>query len=192
MSKIYFTADCHFNHANIIIYANRPFLGINDLIPNSQLWVSQERKNQRALEMDTEIIKRWNDKVKSNDLVYHIGDFCFKGNTFKYYESKLNGKIVHIIGNHDYNNGIKSLITKAIMEFGNRVFLIQHHPPTTPLEIPDYVDCVLCGHVHNHWKHAVLDSIPIINVGVDVWGFTPISIESILKFIKQLKREGKI
>jgi len=193
MSKYYFTADCHFNHANIIIYAKRPFLGVNDLIPNTEFWVSDKRKAERCNEMNEEIIKRWNGKVKPDDLVYHIGDFSFHGDiSFRKFEDRLNGKIVHILGNHDYNNGVKSLVTNAIMEFGNRLFLVQHRPPTTPREIPDYVDCVLCGHVHNHWKHAVMEGIPIINVGVDVWDYTPVSIDSILKFIKQLKREGKL
>lgn len=189
MSKIYFTADCHFNHANIIIYAKRPFLRVNDLIPNTEIWVSDKRKMERCNEMNEELIRRWNSKVKKEDLVYHVGDFCFKGDkAFREFEKKLNGKIVHILGNHDYNNGVKSLIEKAIVQFGGRVFLVQHHPPTTPREIPDYVDCVLCGHVHQYWKSTELNGIPIINVGVDVWDYTPISIDTILKYLKKLKR----
>ena len=193
MSRVYFTADCHFNHANIILYTKRPFFKKEDVIPNTDLWVNDEIKNARCKWMNEEIIKRWNGKVRRGDLVYHIGDFSFKNKeeTDKI-EAQLNGKIVHIMGNHDYNNGVKSLITEAIMEFCNRVFLVKHHPPITPEEIPDFVDGVLCGHIHSNWKYKVMNGIPIINVGVDVWDFTPVSIESILKFLKHLKRLGEI
>ena len=53
----YFTADTHFGHGNIIKYCNRPF------------------KNH--LEMDDELIRRWNNVVSNEDEVYHLGDFEF-------------------------------------------------------------------------------------------------------------------
>ena len=193
MTNIFFTADCHFNHANIILpsYANRPFLKHGDTIGDTNLWKSYKIKSARCNWMNEEIIKRWNHKVKPNDIVYHLGDFCFKGNS-KEFEDKLNGKIIHIMGNHDYNNGVKSLIKCCIMEFGNMVFLVQHVPPTMDIEIPEFVDVVLCGHVHQHWKLSFSPDtkVPIINVGVDVWNFEPVSIHSILKYIKKI-REGK-
>ena len=36
---------------------------------------------------------------------------------------------------------------------------------------PNYNGVILCGHVHNHWK----TKNRCINVGVDVWGFSPVS-----------------
>lgn len=53
----FFTADTHFNHANILEYTNRPFLNVE--------------------EMDLEMIYRWNSVVRKNDLVFHLGDFAF-------------------------------------------------------------------------------------------------------------------
>lgn len=143
--------------------------------------------------MNETIIKRWNQKVSENDIVYHLGDFSFKGEKkAQYWESRLNGKIVHISGNHDYNNGVKTLIQSAILEFGNKIFLAQHQPPTMIQEVPDFVDGVLCGHVHGEWKHAYIGDVPIINVGVDVWQFTPVSINSILKYYDKLKQDQKV
>lgn len=45
---IYFTADMHFGHENVIKFDNRPFKSLE--------------------EMDEELIKRWNNKVGKADL----------------------------------------------------------------------------------------------------------------------------
>jgi calcineurin-like phosphoesterase family protein len=142
--------------------------------------------------MNNALINNWNKKVKKTDLIYHIGDFSFKGQEqCRLFESKLNGKIVHILGNHDSNNGVKSVITKAILEFGKKVILVTHVPPHFSLEIPEWCDMVLCGHVHNNWKYKFIDDTPVINVGVDVWDFEPISISTILKFYNKIMKERK-
>jgi calcineurin-like phosphoesterase family protein len=169
MTRIFFTSDLHLGHSNIIGYTNRPFKDINH--------------------MNEEIIKRWNKKVGVDDLVYHVGDFSFKNSDNKNrYEQRLNGNIVHILGNHDYNNGVKTLILSAIMEFGNKRFLVQHRPPEKDTYIENF-DMVLCGHVHQKWKDIFFQGVPIINVGVDVWGFEPITIDTILKYYDKIMKE---
>ena len=54
MPNTYFIADWHYGHENIISYDNRPFKTVD--------------------EMNTELIQRWNDKVRKGDLVYVLGD----------------------------------------------------------------------------------------------------------------------
>lgn len=163
--KVYFTADLHLNHANIIKYAHRPFKNISH--------------------MNREIIKRWNKKVNKDDLVYHVGDFCFKGQTnARMFEEKLNGNIVHIFGNHDRNNGVKTYIEKCMMYFGGKEVFVQHRPP----EIVVFSDFSICGHVHNSWLYKVMDDNHIvINVGVDMHNYEPISTISLLKLYNKIK-----
>ena len=55
---IYFTADIHFYHENIINHAKRPF--------------------KNADEMNRKIIDNWNNIVKANDEVYILGDVTMK------------------------------------------------------------------------------------------------------------------
>lgn len=196
--NIYFTSDCHFDHANIIRFCDRPFLKKGDVIDGE--WKSDKIKLDRCRWMNEEIIKRWNNKVKPDDLVYHVGDFSFKGNdSCKYFEDRLNGTIVHIKGNHDKNNGVKTYIRCCIMEWGGLSFYVLHHPPeenqigTLEARIMSSVDVVLCGHVHGKWKHKIIPfnvtkRIICINVGVDVWDFEPVSIHSILKYISKVRR----
>lgn len=181
MSRFFFTADCHFNDADVILHSNRkPFYrnGI-DNIKDTYLWVSDSKARTCCKKMDSVLMDNWNNIVSKNDIVYHLGDFMFsKGKSPKVYEDKLNGTIIHISGNHDKNNKVKGLIEACIMELGNLLVFVQHCPPST---IPENCDLVLCGHVHNNWKFTILDNIPIINVGVDVWNYTPINLETIIK-----------
>ena len=82
MSKIYFTSDHHFGHKNIIKFSKRPFKGVD--------------------EMDEMLIQKWNEKIKPEDDVYHLGDVGLSsfGKLSKILE-KLNGKIYLINGNHE-------------------------------------------------------------------------------------------
>lgn len=81
--KTWFTADTHFNHFNIIKYSKRPFTS--------------------SVEMNETMIKNWNDRVGVNDLVYHLGDFCFGTKEYHFTNifDRLKGKIVFIEGNRD-------------------------------------------------------------------------------------------
>jgi len=51
---IYFTADQHFGHANIIKLCSRPFSDVH--------------------EMDEALIENWNRRVTNGDTIYIIGD----------------------------------------------------------------------------------------------------------------------
>jgi calcineurin-like phosphoesterase family protein len=179
--NIWFTSDLHLGHENIIKYCNRPF------------------KNCEA--MNRALITKWNQRVESDDVVYHLGDFCFKGgveggtNKAKYWEDQLNGKIIHIAGNHDSNNQVVSILRAAILEFGGKIILAQHVPPTMRLEVPDFCDFVLCGHVHEKWKHVWLpdtnDSVPVINIGVDQWKFMPVKLSEVMRYYQAIIKRNQ-
>jgi calcineurin-like phosphoesterase family protein len=49
--------------------------------------------------MNVGIAKVWNDTVGSNDLVYIVGDFCWRNH--RKWINELNGKKVLLIGSHD-------------------------------------------------------------------------------------------
>ena len=72
--KIFFTSDHHFGHTNIIRFSERPFKTIE--------------------EMDDELINRWNEKVSSSDIVYHLGDISLaRPERTKEIFDQLNGTI---------------------------------------------------------------------------------------------------
>jgi len=83
MRDVWFTADFHFGHFNIIQYCNRPFA-------NSQ-------------EMDDVICERVNACAKPSDVLYFLGDFCLGGPERVFaYRKRLACRTIHFIeGNHD-------------------------------------------------------------------------------------------
>ena len=79
-----YTSDNHIGHFNAIHLCNRPYKTIE--------------------EMNTDIIKKWNAKVKPEDDVYILGDMFFKYTDIQQVKDilkTLNGKKHLIKGNHD-------------------------------------------------------------------------------------------
>jgi len=189
--KVYFTSDTHFNHANIIKYCNRPFYYEEDFVGEGELanrpWKNPVIKYRREEWMNKTLINNWNSIVSPDDIVYHLGDFGFlNSEEYAEYLNKLNGHVVLFKGNHDDQNKVKTYLDKAMMYFGGKVVFAQHHPPE---EIP-ICDFVICGHIHNNWKFKINKqnlNIPIINVGVDVNQYAPISTNSLLKQYREIK-----
>lgn len=82
---------------------------------------------------------------------------------------------------------MKSYLVTGVLVFSKKVVLAQHHPPIDINEIPKECDFVICGHVHDKWKHKFIEDIPVINVGVDVWDFTPIDVTELLHYYWMVK-----
>lgn len=149
----YFTSDTHFCHDNIIQHCNRPFKNIE--------------------EMNKTLVSKWNERVKPTDVVFHLGDFCWDEKRINEFVSKLNGHIILIKGNHDKSN--KAILSQATIELGGHEWQLIHDPAlaTSPY--------ALCGHIHEHWKFRGKEPLQLlVNVGVDVWDFRPITMNEIL------------
>ena len=176
--KTWFSSDTHFGHDNIRKYANRPF--------------------KTLLDMDTKLISNFNERIKPDDQVFFLGDFCFRntkggkvgeGTTHnaQFYQKMLNGHWTFIRGNHDNNNSLNTKIESVVINFGGGEIFLCHKPHDAN---PDY-KINLVGHVHELWKFKKLTNKSyMINVGVDVWKYMPISYDEIMKeFNKWLKND---
>ena len=81
-AKVYFTGDLHFEHFNAIKYDCRP-------------WPDVET-------MAAGMIDRWNARVTDDDLVYILGDVCYRSKCPAWhYLEQMKGHKVLIVGNHD-------------------------------------------------------------------------------------------
>lgn len=123
--------------------------------------------------MDQSLIDNWNSVVKSQDIVFVLGDFSFR-NPLPF-TTKLNGTQVFLNGNHDNRWEFTAL---QVISQGIHIFM-QHYP--YPKEVPDKTELILCGHVHDKWKKQEWNGIPMINVGIDVWDYKPVPLDRLLE-----------
>lgn len=157
---IWFTADNHFGHKNIIKYCNRPF--------------------KSAADMDQAMIANWNRVVHANDMVFHLGDVAFmEVGKAKHILQGLHGKIVLITGNHD----------KTRLETLPRWEAVHNYLETTiegqRIVLSHYAMEDWNGAFHGSWmlhghSHGRLDKgNNRVDVGVDCWNYTPVSFEEL-------------
>ena len=165
----YFTADTHFGHTNIIYHTNRPFKNTN--------------------EMDNKLIDNFNSIVGSQDDLYIIGDYSMVGPTKRLYLEKITRRLIGhkhlILGNHDrlkpfkyIDIGFESVHTSLELHIPEIGRCLLNHDPSVSCMVRDWI--LLCGHVHDLFRSIDY----VINVGVDVWDFKPVSISQIEDILK--------
>jgi calcineurin-like phosphoesterase family protein len=196
--NIWFTGCTHFGNLNIIRYCDRPFKDVE--------------------EMDREMIKRWNKKVKKNDIVYILGDFVMntcKRETYKWYMDQLNGIKILVMGNHDRqtivrgtNLGFAAVVWQAQILIGKRRVNLSHYPykPKWRVLFKEWLYLKL-----GIWKYPIKhkDKMMIddgrylchahthqkhkgkgrqIFIGVEAWDFYPVHIAEIANIIEEREK----
>ena len=164
--NIWFTADLHFGHEDILGYCRRPFANI--------------------AEHDEALIKNWNDCVADRDRIYILGDFAFRNHND--YLLRLKGRKYFIIGSHDTMNAEtkKHFITVSEMKtvrYRGRFFELCHYP------LRSWERCwegsvMLHGHSHNRITANNLS----FDVGVDANDYKPFSIVEIMEKVKEREK----
>jgi len=159
---IYFIADTHHHHKNVIRFDNRPFSNI--------------------YEMDNAIIANWNSIVKPNDTVYHLGDVAMSGKQqAKAIVDKLVGKIILISGNHDKKCASKLSRFETIKDMDviyYKEFSIHLcHYPIESWFRKNHNQYHLHG--HSHGKAQILKNR--LDMFCGNWNYTPVSIETIFE-----------
>jgi len=164
MSNIWFTADSHYDHSKIIQYCNRPFKNVD--------------------EMNEELIKRWNERVKHDDTIYHLGDFAFSKGPGKFFH-RLNGNKILIVGNHD-RQLTKHLPWQSVHDYYETKidgqFIVMCHYAFRVWNKAHYQSWNLYGHSHNTLKNNSQQW----DVGVDANDYRPINFEQIKEKLKTL------
>lgn len=139
---IWFTSDQHFCHQNILSYC-----------PN--------RKFSSVEEHDEHLIKVWNERVKSEDIVFSLGDFAFSSVEKSYgILDRLNGRKVLVSGNHDvrhlkhqeFKNRWSAIFhgyhEVEVKYNGHSVLVVLCHYPLESFNKMRYGSFHLHGHVH--------------------------------------------
>lgn len=169
---VYFTADTHLGHANIIRYCHRPFESVEA--------------------MDAALIDRINATVKADDWLYHLGDFSFRGGDPAAYRAKIRCRnMVLILGNHDpcFADGtprpefaslfkaVHPMLKVKVQFEGHARLIVLCHYAMRVWDRSHHGTWHLYGH-----SHGTLPDDPHAlswDVGVDANEFTPLSVEQI-------------
>lgn len=164
MSNIWFTSDTHFGHANIIKYCNRPV--------------------QSVAEMDELLTQNWNDSIRAEDIVYHLGDVTFYKDPelIEAVMSRLNGIKHLIIGNHDKVSVIGKyfytcLPYHELYRITKHPIILSHYPiESWNMKFHNSI------HLHGH-THGTIDNSGLrrFDVGVDCWVMKPVNLDEILE-----------
>ncbi len=182
---IYFTADLHLGHANVVKLSKRPFSSVE--------------------EMDEALIANWNARVKGNDTVYIVGDLIYKSKEPEGYLSRLKGKKVLICGNHDgwvekvdREKYFLSVSRYEEINVGGKTLTLCHYPLLEWRGSRRGLDCarlglLVHGHLHNRVEecYAPLFRLPhALNAGVDVNGFMPVTLEELTENNARFKKQA--
>lgn len=190
--EVYFTSDTHFGHKNVIGYCSRP-------------WKTVEEMDEALIENWNSVVKPHDCVYHLGDFAFA------KRPRIKEIVAQLNGHKVLILGNHDLNRkedfwreaGFevvhklgygKSLpyqlsidyvkgsrvpfymchypLKHAMGDYDKRDYLVPHAPEDDERNKP-----LVHGHVHEQWRLRP----NMVNVGVDVWNYKPVSLSKVIE-----------
>lgn len=171
MPAVFLVSDTHFGHWGVCRFLRED--GVTKLRP----WDNPEA-------MDEEMVRRWNDRVRPNDKVYHLGDVVINRRALPTL-ARLNGDKVLIKGNHDifkleeYTPYFRDVRSYHVMNG-----LILSHIPVHEESLGRF-GTNIHGHLHaNRVKKDGVIDVRYHNVCVENTDFAPILFEDVLKKIE--------
>lgn len=169
MSRIFFAADHHFQHSNILTFKNNnghPLRTFSDIDVHDQA-----------------IIDTHNAVVKEDDLVYFLGDVIWKTNSrARDIINSLKGRKRLCVGNHDDVN--------FLFPFFEKVYLWKYFPEHNLVasHVPiDHADLRGKRNVHGHLHEKAVklntgcSDFNYYNVSMERTRYQPILLNTVLK-----------
>lgn len=202
MTKIWLTSDTHYSHKNTLRYCGRPFWTI-DACDEAMIkrWNAVVKPEDTVyhlgdVAMHTVPMKRLLPRLNGNKILI-VGNHDLM---YSYFLKSRGQKFVDKMTKDYLDAGFAEINTNEVLclalpansqnklnESGGCVRL--SHFPTKNISDEFYNDrhsasrpeddgiLNICGHVHQHWLKRGNN----INVGVDVWDFTPVSLDTIIE-----------
>ena len=174
MPAVWLVSDTHFGHAGVCRFMR------NDGVTKLRPWDDSQ-------EMDEFMIAAWNERVRPNDKVYHLGDVVINRRAIPTL-ARLNGDKVLIRGNHDifrddeYRQYFRELRAYHVMNG-----MILSHIPIHEESLGRF-GVNIHGHLHANrvMKNGEID-VRYHCVCVEQTDFAPILFEDV---IKRIQAEG--
>lgn len=184
MINVWFTSDTHFGHRNIPVYSKRAFcLGDSELAKAELIWSGESKKgvwapSKESLDrMDEYLIGKINENVGRDDILWHLGDFCFwkraDTSVAKGYLDRINCKNVFLIsGNHDtpeIKRAFRECYDYREIKVQSRHVVLSHYAHCF-WNKSHYGSWMLYGHAHGSaegWLDSNMPGRKSMDVGVD-------------------------
>ena len=175
-----YISDTHFGHRNVINFDRRPFADIN--------------------QMNSTIMALWNDRVRADDDVWILGDFCYRSERApEWYLRQLKGRKHLIIGNHDqiilesknayrYLESIDTMVNCNDYLNKENVQVVLMHYPMAEWPYIHRGAYHLFGHIHNRLDdtyYFMKNRERAFNAGCMINNYTPASLREIIENNKQ-------
>lgn len=208
---IWFISDPHIYHTNVIRYCNRPYSFVEEMnesiVRNWNAIVSPEDTVYCLgdFSMAAGLVETFTPRLSGRKfLVPGNHDFCHS------YHKKSRNKENQQKWIEFYEKAGWTVLpeqTTLILD-GIGEVNVCHHPYSNDNSSDDkeqgYEDkyakwrpkddgkVLLCGHIHNHWQTKLSSKGSLqINVGVDVWGFKPVSLLQLQELVKNYQSTKK-
>lgn len=181
LSMIWFMADLHIGHRNIINFT--------------------QRKYSDLLDMETSYTRNINSKVLESDTLVLVGDICFGGKSeWIRFLSRINCKnLILVKGNHDAKVPREFQLVTEYYAFkvGKTIVTVSHYPRKLKWRFrfllkprPRYFHRMLPDsegwHIHGHTHSQLMRQYPRqIHVGADATGGYPVSLSEITNLISK-------
>lgn len=142
--------------------------------------------------MDETMIDNWNERVKPEDLVYHLGDFAMNVTVAKAARPKLNGTIRLIAGNHD--DLLKYASTGMFQRISESRNLETVSPQLKgvyathrPIMLGETVQFNVHGHIHDRNS----DTRRHINLCVEKTDYRPVHLDELIQMVEGVRNLEK-
>jgi calcineurin-like phosphoesterase family protein len=188
--QVWFTADTHFGHGNIIKYCQRPFMSAEEFAatrddPRTKLRLSDATVKRH----DDALLDAINQRVAADDTLWVVGDFCWGGRVEAMrYRERIRCRDVRLVwGNHDRGE-VADVFAECIDQGmiaveGQEIWL--NHYPMRSWNKAFHGTWHLYGHVHGRLQRedAAKPTMLVKDVGVDACDYRPWSFEELKRYM---------
>lgn len=176
--NIWFVADLHLNHHNIIGHCKRPFEDVR--------------------QMNSVLMDNLNSVVLPQDILYILGDFCWDRRSYvvqEFVQQIKCRKVIFVLGNHDhflsknpndpfisYNKDYVKIVSGFLEVKIENTHVVMCHYPLLSWNKSGHGSINLHGHCHGNLRKRK----NALDVGVDPNNYFPLSWERVKQQIAEI------
>jgi calcineurin-like phosphoesterase family protein len=187
---VWFTADTHFGHGNIIKYCRRPFMSPEEFAavredPRGKLRLSDATVKRH----DDALLEAINTRVAVDDMLWVVGDFCWGGLVeARHYRDRIRCANVFLVwGNHDRYEiapAFSDTMEQGMIRVEGQEIWLNHYPMRS-WNKAFHGSWHLYGHVHGRLQRedAAKPATLVKDVGVDACDYRPWSFEELRAYM---------